>query len=263
MRTSLPVLVMLGAMTATSFVSAQSTPSVRVILVGDSTMAPRSGYGEALCARFTPTVACLNRARGGRSTKSFRVEGLWDGIVQLMGDKQFQQTYVLIQFGHNDQPGKPERSTTLPEFTTNLRRYVEETRANGATPVLVTPLTRRQFKDGKVVRSLDDWASATRSVAKDTDTALLDLHADSVAAVEAVGPTVANTYAPSPPPAAVAAAALTGTTIEAPKPEQPDPANPAFDYTHLGADGAARFASIVASEIRIAVPDLCKLLQDL
>ena len=53
-------------------------------------------------------------------------------------------TYVLIQFGHNDQPGKAERTTDLAtEFPANLARYVDEVRAAGAMPVLVTPLTRR------------------------------------------------------------------------------------------------------------------------
>jgi lysophospholipase L1-like esterase len=179
-----------------------------------------------------------------------------------LSEGQFQRTYVLIQFGHNDQPGKAERSTTLPEFTDNLQRYVQEVRAKGAVAVLVTPLTRRQFKDGKVIRGLEDWAQAAREVAHASRTPLLDLHADSVAAVEAAGPTLANAFAPGPPSAEVAAAALTGTTIEFIKPAQPDPDRPSFDYTHLGPSGAAFFADMVAKEIRDALPELAPLIAD-
>jgi lysophospholipase L1-like esterase len=58
--------------------------------------------------------------------------------------------HVLIQFGHNDQPGKPGRSTDLAsEYPANLKRYVDEVRAAGGQPVLVTPLTRRSFRDGQ------------------------------------------------------------------------------------------------------------------
>ena len=68
-----------------------------------------------------------------------------------MATPGFTATYALIQFGHNDQPGKPGRSTDLvTEFPVNIARYVTETRAKAATPVLVTPLARRQFKAGKL-----------------------------------------------------------------------------------------------------------------
>ena len=235
--------------------SVQSAPThTRLILVGDSTIASNGGYGDALCARFDSTVTCVNRAKGGRSSKSYRVEGSWAEVEQLLAaNAQFEKTYVLVQFGHNDQPGKGDRTTTLPEFAANMRRYVHEVRSTRAIPILVTPLTRRQFKDGKVIRNLDEWAQATRQVASDTQTLLLDLNADSTAAVEKIGPTVANTLAQAPPPPAVVAAASTGTTIEAPKPAGVDPP---FDYTHLGDKGAEFFAAIVAEEIHSAVPTL-------
>src|SRR5438067_1701965 len=71
--------------------SAADTPArapaptrIRVILVGDSTMASRNGYGDALCARFTPDVACLNLAKNGRSSRTFREEGRWAEVEQLL-----------------------------------------------------------------------------------------------------------------------------------------------------------------------------------
>ncbi|WP_202033630.1 hypothetical protein [Massilia sp. Se16.2.3] len=140
---------------ALSFLAAPATAAgpapakaVRIILVGDSTMATRSGYGDALCARFTLETSCINLARGGRSSGSFRAEGRWDEVQALLKDgASFAATYVLVQFGHNDQPGKPGRSTDLvTQFPANIDRYVTDTVAAGGVPVLVTPLTRRSFK---------------------------------------------------------------------------------------------------------------------
>ena len=73
-------------------------------------MAAGSGYGDALCGLFKWQVDCVNLARGGRSTKSFRAERWWDRVRELAREPQ-QTSYVLVQFGHNDQPGRPERST--------------------------------------------------------------------------------------------------------------------------------------------------------
>src|SRR3954447_14742204 len=132
--------------------SPDSLPQIRIILVGDSTMALRTGYGPGFCADVVAEVTCVNMAKGGRSTKSYREEGSWAQVIDALSHKDpYKATYVLIQFGHNDQPNKPGRSTDLEtEFPRNLRRYVEEVREAGAKPVLVTPLTRRMFHDGKL-----------------------------------------------------------------------------------------------------------------
>ena len=122
----------------------------KIILVGDSTMAPHSGWGGAFCANHVKSsVACVNAGRGGRSTRSYRQEGSWDTALAEARVPGYRGHWVLIQFGHNDQSSKPERWTDeTTEFPANLRRFVEEVRAAGATPVLVTPLTRREFRDG-------------------------------------------------------------------------------------------------------------------
>ena len=239
------------------------TQTVRVILVGDSTMARNSGYGEQLCAWFKPQVACVNVAKGGRSSRSYREEGSWAKVMELLADKRsFRTTYVLLQFGHNDQPGRPERSTTLPQFTENMARYVKEVRDAGDTPVLVTPLTRREFKDGKIVQDLEPWAAATRQVAQDNQVALLDLNRDSERAVNKIGPTASNELAQGPPSAAVSQAALTGTTIPAniPPADMPDLRAPpvSFDYTHVGPKGGEFFAAVIAKEIRGSVKPLAR-----
>lgn len=214
---------------------AQGAPPAgpRLILVGDSTMAPRSGYGNALCARFQQ-VACLNLARGGRSSKSYRAEGLWDTVLALLAEKGpgdvRQKTLVLIQFGHNDQPGKPGRSTDLAtEFGPNLAGYVKDVKAAGAEVVLVTPLTRRTFKHGELDNDLRPWAEAMLEVGAAQGVPVLDLNATSSAAVRAMGQPAADTLAEAPP---------------------------RFDRTHLGPKGAALFAGQVAEGLLQLRPEL-------
>jgi lysophospholipase L1-like esterase len=226
------------------------------MLVGDSTMAVKSGWGPGFCADVVEQVDCVNMAKGGRSSGSYRLEGSWARVMdELKRNSDFASTYVLIQFGHNDQPGKPGRSTDLAtEFPANLRLYVEEVKATGAKPVLITPLTRRSFKDGKLTNNLEPWAEATRAVAAEKEVPLLELNADSVSAVQAMGPAEANTLAMAPPPAAVAKSAPSGNS--APLPKAPAGSAPTFDYTHLGAKGSAHFARMVAGELVKAVPDL-------
>jgi lysophospholipase L1-like esterase len=199
----------------------------------------------------------VNLARNGRSSKSYRAEGLWAKALALMAERgPWRRTYVFIQFGHNDQPGKPGRSTDLAtEFGPNLEGYVADARAAGATPVLITPLTRREFKDGLLQDSLSPWAAAARRAAAHAHASLLDLASDSVFAVQTMGPVRALDLAQAPPPQAQIDAAANGTTIEAPKP--PEGAHsPYFDYTHLGPKGAALFAAMVRGEVRTALPAL-------
>ena len=225
---------------------------VRVILVGDSTMATKSGYGDALCQRFQPNVECINLARGGRSSGSFRAEGWWDKVQELLRqpDSATTATYVLIQFGHNDQPGKPGRSTDLlTEFPVNMARYVADVKAWNGVPVLVTPLTRRSFKEGVLENNLKPWADATEKVARDTKTICLPLNADSHAAVQAMGEAEADTLAVAPPPPKGDA-----TTGDIAKLEPQGAAKSAFDRTHVGVKGAAFFANMVEQELKQNVP---------
>ena len=172
----------------------------KVILVGDSTTQVGSGWGGSFCAEHVSSfLACVNLARGGRSSGSYRAEGSWDLALSEMKTPGFVHTWVLIQFGHYDQPGKPGRSTDLrTEFPANLRRYVAEARAAGAVPVLVTPLTRRTFRNGRVDNDLAPWCEAVRAVARETATPLVDLNALSLAAGLALGVAVADRLAMAP-----------------------------------------------------------------
>jgi lysophospholipase L1-like esterase len=234
----------------------------KIILVGDSTTAVVGGWGPSFCAyHVTSFAACVNLARGGRSSGSYRAEGSWDVALGEMRVPGYRKVWVLIQFGHNDQPGKPGRSTELAtEFPANLARYVDEARAVGAEPILVTPLTRRIFKDGKLDNDLAPWAEAARRVAREKGVPLLDLNAESVAAVQSMGEAAANRFAQLPPgsaPTGQPAATPASTEIN----EQPM-AVPrlSFDYTHLGREGADYFAGMVARELAAAVPEMRPLL---
>jgi len=239
-----------------------ANPAIRVILVGDSTMATASGYGDALCARFAGDVACTNLARGGRSSKSFREEGRWDEVQRLLKDGAgFGASYVLVQFGHNDQPGKAPRSTDLAtEFPANMARYASEAKALGGIPVLVTPLTRRSFRHtpgGDYLKDdLAPWAAATRAVAAREHVTLLDLNADSAAAVQAMGQAEADTLAVAPPPPVVA------TPADPTQVEPAGAAKSAFDRTHVGAKGADFFAHMVERELVRARPELATYFKD-
>ena len=221
-------------------------------------MASKSGYGDAFCARFTPEVSCINLARGGRSTSSFRAEGRWDEVQGLLKNGAgFQATYVLVQFGHNDQPGKPGRSTDfVTEFPVNMARYAQETRALGGVPVLVTPLTRRTFHGAYLHNDLAPWAEATRKAAAREGAVLLDLNADSYAAVQAMGQEQADTLAVAPPPAPGAANPATAAPSDANKLEPQGPAKSAFDRTHVGTKGAQLFSGMVAAELLRLYPNL-------
>ena len=238
---SLFSIVLLAASFAAQLVGqtvlAADIKPIRIILVGDSTMNTKTGYGDALCALFKPDVKCINLAKGGRSSKSFRAEGLWDNVQTLLKDgAAYRATYVLIQFGHNDQPGKALRSTDLAtEFPINIARYVDEVKALGGTPVLVTPLTRRTFRDGILKNDLVPWADAIRLVAKNKSAQLIDLNEKSAAAVSAMGTVEADTLAEEPP-------------------SKSTPTR--FDHTHLGPKGASLFAKMMARDLIVSVPEI-------
>lgn len=83
-----------------------SASPVIIALVGDSTVNDQGGWGPGFAASFGPPVKVMNFALNGRSSKSFRDEGRWQPVLNA------KPNYVLIQFGHNDNPSKgPARET--------------------------------------------------------------------------------------------------------------------------------------------------------
>lgn len=162
-------------------VAAEATRVPALFLIGDSTIAsyPATravhGWGQQLPQFFAPAVAIKNHGASGRSSKSFLAEGRWDKVLQELraGD------YVMIQFGHND--SKPDVARhTLPRegYRENLLRYVRDTRAQGATPILATSVVRRSWNAaGEIVDTLGEYPIVTRELARDEGVPLVDLHA--------------------------------------------------------------------------------------
>src|SRR5438094_895305 len=152
-----------AALAAPSTQPATHRAKIRIALVGDSTVQPSSGWGNGFAACLTGDIECLNFAKGGRSSKSFINEGHWKEALDSKPD------YILIQFGHNDQPGKgPERETDpKTTFRENLIRYLDEAKAAGAKPVLVTSIVRRNFEAAGKIRadSLVPYVAAVRELA--------------------------------------------------------------------------------------------------
>lgn len=210
--------------------SPTSQPAVLIVLVGDSTVTKESGWGTGFAALLTPNVECINLARGGRSSKSFRDEGHWGALAGL------KPNYVIIQFGHNDQPGKGSERETDPKttYSANLKRYVEEARATGAKAILVTSLVRRRFKeDGKIHSDLLAYVEACRAVAKETGAPLIELHDRSLEFCNSIGEKACEQDL-SPPPK-----------------KDGD-----VDRTHLSARGSELIGKIVAEELVRVAPEL-------
>jgi lysophospholipase L1-like esterase len=143
----------------------------KIVLVGDSTVATGGGWGPGFCATLTPNVTCVDDARNGRSTKSFIDEGLWAKALDERGQ------YYFVQFGHNDQKPNPKlHSDPDTGYSDNLRRYIADARAIGAIPIIVSPLSRRNYRDGQLVDDgLKEYAAAARRVAAEEHVAFVDL----------------------------------------------------------------------------------------
>jgi len=225
---------------ATVLVGFVSSPGVEpstvtIALAGDSTVTDTSGWGLAFAKLVGPKATVVNFARGGQSSKSFRDSGNWKKVLDT------KPQWVLIQFGHNDQPGKgPERETD-PETTyrENLAKCIDEARAAGIKPVLVTSLARRVFEaDGKLRTDLEPYAEAVRAVAAEKKVPFVDLHVRSKALCEKLGPRESEGFGPPHPK-------LKGKV----------------DGTHLNEKGAGVFAAIVAEEVKASVPELGTLLK--
>jgi lysophospholipase L1-like esterase len=166
---------------------------ITVYLAGDSTLAaklpnkrPETGWGEMLQPYFDSSeVAVDNRAKNGRSTRTFIEEGLWQAIVDSLkpGD------YVFIQFGHNDQSrDKPDRYTPPSEYRRNLQRFVNDVRNKRAHPVLLTPVRRRRFNQaGQLYDTHGEYPDIVRTVARERAVPLIDMHRASAELLAAIG----------------------------------------------------------------------------
>lgn len=154
-------------------------PKKTIWMIGDSTMAikapdkfPETGWGVGFARMFKADVNVINKAKNGRSTKSCIGEGIW----QEVSDGLKPGDYVFIQFGHNDEKvHKPNTGTTVDEYKANLSFFVTEARSRGAGPILLTPIVRRAFEEGKLVDTHGEYPDAVRQVADNLHVPLIDL----------------------------------------------------------------------------------------
>ncbi len=206
---------------------------VDVALAGDSTVTDKAGWGAAFAKRLKPGVVCLNFAGGGQSSKSFRDSGRWKLVLEA------RPTWVLIQFGHNDMPGKGPKRETDPATTyrANLVACVREARAVGVKPILVTSVARRIFDLGTLRGELRPYAEAMKQVADDEKVPLVDLFSRSMTLLQEMGPEKADEFNPGSKP---------GVT----------------DRTHLNEEGAAFFADVITNELRQTAPEFAVLLNE-
>lgn len=173
---------------------AQETSSGKftVWTIGDSTMAnkkaevaPETGWCQAFPNFVSANVEVKNRAMNGRSSKSFITEKRWQWVLDSLKSGDF----VFIQFGHNDEKIQDSTRYTEPftSYRKNLERFVSETRAKGATPILFTSIVRRKFENGMLTDTHGNYPVVTRQVAAAMNVSMIDLQMLTAGAVTAVG----------------------------------------------------------------------------
>ena len=167
---------------------------------------------------------------------SFINEGLWQKCLDLKPD------YVLIQFGHNDQRLNDPTKGTDPQTTYRkyMNQYVDDARAAGIKPILVTSLSRRLWgQDGKIHSNLQPYVDVVKEIATQKNVPLIDLHARSIELYEKLGKEKVDALSPRKP--STEPSAINGTVI---------------DPTHLNAQGGIVFGKLVAEELGKAVQEL-------
>jgi len=213
-------------------------------LCGDSTMSiketkayPETGWGMPFVYFWDTTVTVQDLAKNGRSTSSFRNEGLWKKVM----DEAKEGDYVFVQFGHNDEVPTKKTYTTETEFKNNLIQYVAEARSKKANPILLTPMARRSFDSlsGKIKGTHDVYAQIIRNVAKEENVVLFDMDKITQQLYQQMG--VENSKL------------LFNHLKPGEHPNYPDGKE---DNTHFSELGARLIAQLVLAEIKKQVPEL-------
>ena len=216
---------------------------VTIWMCGDSTMSikekkayPETGWGMPFVYFWDSTVTIENLAKNGRSTSSFRNEGLW----QIVLDKATEGDYVFIQFGHNDEVPTKKTYTTETEFKNNLKQYVAEAKGKKAIPILLTPMARRKFDlNGKIEGTHDVYSQIVRDVAKEEKVVLFDMDKITQLLYQQVG--VENSKL---------------LFMQLKPGEHPNYPDGRDDNTHFNELGARLAAQLVLNEVRKQITDL-------
>ncbi len=206
---------------------------ITIVLVGDSTVSSVTGWentntldsygwGQVLGKHLNSRIKLVNRAKPGASAKSYITSGYWKST------KDINAEFILIQFGHNDQPGNGDRSTNPTiEFKMYLSKYISDSISRNIIPVLITPVVRRNYRNSRIVNSLRVYAKSIRELGKAHNLTVIDLNKQSEKMFNLVGKNGARKYA-----------------------------NNSRDRTHFSYYGANEMAKIVLTEIKYALPDL-------
>ena len=165
-----------------------------LFLIGDSTVnnsgIGQQGWGTPIAGLFDKTkINVVNRARGGRSSRTYYTEGLWSNVVAELKAGDF----VIMQFGHND-GGPVERgyraslkgigdethqlsNEVVHTFGWYLRQYIADTKAKGAAPIVCSLIPRNDWTDdGKVQRASEGYGKYAHDVAETNGVAFVDLN---------------------------------------------------------------------------------------
>ena len=192
---------------------------------------PETGWGMPFVYFFDSTVTIENRARNGRSTRTFITENRWQEVI----DQATEGDYIFIQFGHNDEVKEKVGSYTTPlEYTTNLTRFVSEARNKKAIPVLLTPVSRRNFDSaGRIKETHLEYSGIVRNLAKELGVALIDHDKRSQELLQQFGPEASKLLFLHVEPG-----------------EHPNYPEGKVDNTHFNELGARKMAELVLAEIR-------------
>jgi lysophospholipase L1-like esterase len=217
---------------------------IKIFLAGDSTMSiketkayPETGWGMPFVWFWDSTVTIVNRAKNGRSTKTFLSEGLWKSIYDEAGEGD----YVFIQFGHNDEsPEKKERYATPDTFKMNLTKFVTDARAKKATPVLLTPVSRRKFDStGIAIETHKEYSAYVKEVAAKENVLFIDLDTKSRELYQQFGKNDSKLLFMQLKPG-----------------EHPNYPDGRDDNTHFNELGARLIAQLILKELKATIPDL-------
>lgn len=166
----------------------------RILLAGDSTVTDQAGgdyasWGQMLPRFLSPDLSVANHARSGETMKSFLTSLRWDKLLSEIRPDDV----VLIQFGHNDEKKQWPRTYAAPDgaYPAYLAAFVADVRQRGGWPVLVTPVARRTFKNGRIENSHAGYDDAVRATAARLDVPLIDLTRQTTQFYESLGPELA------------------------------------------------------------------------
>ena len=233
----IPIIILLMAF------SFPEKKTITLWLCGDSTMSvkdkrayPETGWGMPFVYFWDSTVLVENLAKNGRSTSSFRNEGVWKRVL----DNAKEGDYVFVQFGHNDEVPTKKTYTTEVEFSNNLKQYVSEAKNKKAIPILLTPMARRKFDaGGKIEGTHDVYAQIVRDVAKEEKVILFDMDKITQQLYQQFG--VENSK---------------WLFLQLKPGEHPNYPEGKEDNTHFSELGARLIAQLVLAEIKQQLPEL-------